>query len=85
MPGDRDAGASDVGGFDMLPQLEGGVLELALFQQRVQGLRGAGIGGPLAAAARAVVAREGCCGRVLCRAKRAKAKPNMVQKVQNAP
>ena len=45
MPGDRDAGASDGGGFDMLPQREGGVVEVALFQQRVQGLRGAGIGG----------------------------------------
>ena len=40
MPGDRDAGASDGGGFDMFLQLEGDVVG---FEVVVQGLRGAGI------------------------------------------
>ena len=35
MPDDRDAGASDGGGFDMFLQLEGEVVEFALFQQRM--------------------------------------------------
>jgi hypothetical protein len=43
VPGDRDAGASDGGGFNMLPQLEGGVVKVALFNNAckdcgVQGL-----------------------------------------------
>ena len=62
MPGDRDAGASDGGGFDMLPQLEGGVVEVALFNNAC---KDCGVQGLVAAAARAVVAREGavveCC------------------------
>jgi hypothetical protein len=65
--------------------LKGAWLKLHFFNNAckdfgVQGIRlqfGGGRG--------AVVAREGCCGRVLCRAKRVKAEPNMVQKVQNAP
>ncbi len=46
MPGDRDAGASGGGGFDMFLQLEGlgdvnlgpDVVEVALFRQSAQGL-----------------------------------------------
>jgi hypothetical protein len=76
VPGDSDAGASDGGGFDMLPQLEGGVVEVALFNNACKdcGVAGAPPGGcnSVAAGTLAVVAK-GCCGRVLCRAKRANA------------
>jgi hypothetical protein len=38
MPGDSESGASVGGGFDMFLQLEGDVVEAALFRQSAQGL-----------------------------------------------